>query len=323
MLTNNNNIDLAMAVFLATDFYDGIVADNAISVTTLLKPTKAIILAKRVQGIMEADIASKIPSAFGTALHDAIEKAWLHEPQEAMRMLGYPERVVEGVRVNPTTEDEDAIDVFLEQRVSKEFRGFLINGKYDMIMDGKIHDYKTTGTYTWIKDTNKDKYIKQASLYRWLNPEKISNHEVRINFIFTDWSKLGYIKSPKTYPAMRIMHRDYKLDSIQDTERWVIAKLKEIADLHDADEGDMPRCTPADLWQGDPVYKYYKDANNRKRSNGNFSSPMEAERKRRESGGMGVVIPVYDTPKACLYCDAITACKQAQSYIASGQLKVE
>ena len=43
MITNKNNVSLNMVVFLAHDEYDHIKEANYISVTSLLKPIRAII----------------------------------------------------------------------------------------------------------------------------------------------------------------------------------------------------------------------------------------------------------------------------------------
>lgn len=76
--TNQEGIPLALAVFLAQDSYDH--EEDVISATTLLKPIRQTILAKRVpQEERLVDIAGLASSRIGTAIHDAIERAWKHE----------------------------------------------------------------------------------------------------------------------------------------------------------------------------------------------------------------------------------------------------
>lgn len=321
MITNRNNIDLPMAVWLASDEYDGINEGTTVSVTTLLKPIKATILSSRITTVPEADISDLIPSRLGTAIHDAIERAWKANPKKVMELMGLPKGMYEELRVNPEEHDDEAFNVYLEQRVSREFMGFTINGQYDLIFDGEIQDIKTTGTFTWETGAKDEDYIKQLSVYRWLNTDKVEEEYGTIHFIFTDWKKLDYIKNPKTYPPLRVQSKRYKLMSLHETEQWLRDRLTELRSYWDLPQDQLPICTPKELWQRDPVYKYYKDPNNRKRSSGNFATPEEADRKRRESGGVGIIVPVYGSPTACLYCSAMAQCEQAQSYIRNGTLK--
>ena len=75
--TNRHNIDLTMAVFLAHSDYDGVNEDASISVTTLLRPLKEIILSNRFpQTDPTSDISLNIASSIGSAIHAGIERAW-------------------------------------------------------------------------------------------------------------------------------------------------------------------------------------------------------------------------------------------------------
>ena len=159
---NQTNVPLAISVWLATDNYDlQEVPENTISVTTLLKPTKQIILSQRVtveQGVVE--ISSKLKSAMGSALHDSMERAWLN-PKEALKSLGYPAGVIKAIKVNPDpdTVTEDDIPVYIEQRESMVIAGVNVSGKFDTVFDGQVEDYKSTSTFAYMNQTNADKYI--------------------------------------------------------------------------------------------------------------------------------------------------------------------
>ena len=322
--TNKHNIDLTMAVFLAHHDYDGINKDNAISVTTLLRPIKEIILSNRLpEDSGSIDVSSRIASCLGTAVHNAIEHAWKSNPQELLKQLGQPKAVYETVRINPPDADDDYFNVFIEQRSQKEIDGFIINGKYDFVVDGVVEDVKTTSTYSWTNRVNDEKYKLQGSLYRWLNPEIAHEPYMKIHFVFTDWSKLESIKKPKEYPPLRIMTKQFTTLSIGDTENWVRAKLREIKSYWDKPQDALPVCSPSDLWQGNPVYKYYKTGNVEGRATRVCDTPAEADRVRRENGGMGIVLPVYGKPKACKYCSALQICNQGQNYVRTGQIDLD
>ena len=199
--TNSSNIPLALAVFLATDDYD--YEPNVISATSLLKPIRPLILAKRVpKSDMQVDVSSLVSSRMGSAIHAAIEKAWLN-PTQALKMLGYPERVWSKVVINPTEVKDGDIPIYMEQRAYKDVMGLRVSGKYDFVAEGKVQDFKSTSVYTYLNQTNKDKYILQGSIYRWLNENIITRDTMDIHFIFTDWNKKDSV-SNKDYPPNRV-----------------------------------------------------------------------------------------------------------------------
>ena len=322
--TNRHNIDLTMAVFLAHNDYDGVNEDASISVTTLLKPTKEIILASRFpQTEPTSDISLQIASSIGSAIHAGIERAWKDNPKETLKLLGQPAAVYDTLRINPEDNDDDYFNVFIEQRASREINGFTINGKYDFIIDGVVEDIKTTSTFSWMKRVNDEKYILQGSMYKWLNPEKVTEDYIKIHFVFTDWTKLDYIKNPKNYPPLRIMTRTFKCLSPTDTQNWVIAKLRQLHKHWQLPQEELPVCGPTELWQDSPVYKYYKSGNTNGRATAVCKTPQEADIKRRENGGMGVVLTVYGKPKACKWCTALHACTQGQNYVLSGEINLD
>ena len=146
--TNNTNIPLSMAVWLATDSYDYSDDPNQISATSLLKPIRAIVLARQNKELDKvAEISGLVASKMGTAIHDSIEASWLSDKlQDTLKALGQSDKVIKRIKVNPLPEEleEDTIPVYMEQRVSKDLLGFKISGKYDFVINGRLEDYKTT-----------------------------------------------------------------------------------------------------------------------------------------------------------------------------------
>ena len=317
--TNTTNIPLPLAVFLATDDYD--YQPNTISVTTLLKPIKQIILGKRLQKEDRyADISGLVASRMGSAIHAAIEKAWLN-PNKALKLLGYPQKVIDNIIINPSKAQlkPDSIPVYMEQRSSKSIMGYTITGKYDFVAEGRVEDFKSTGVYSYLKQTNRDKYILQGSLYRWLNPDIITKDDMRINYIFTDWSKLESIKN-KNYPTSRVHTQVLPLKTIKDIETYVRNKLSQIKQYEDSPESEIPMCTDEDLWRKPTVWKYYKNPAKTERSTANFDNAVDAMFRRQEDGGQGTVIEYKGQIIACKYCPAFSICEQKAVYLESGQL---
>lgn len=321
--TNKEGIPLSVAVFLAVDHYDYV--PGVISATSLLKPVRQYILARRVPAEENIpDIGDLVASRSGTAIHDGVEKAWHHHRQQAMRDLGYPDHIIERIVINPKPEDlkPDSIPVYMELRSFREVNGIKVSGKFDFVGNGALEDFKTTSTYTWTNSTKDEDYILQGSIYRWLNPEIITSDIFTIQFIFTDWSK-GMLYSQPNYPPRRMMPRKFKLMSLQDTEKYVVDRLNLINQYMDAPDDQIPECTDKELWRSDPQWKYYKNPKNKTRSTKNFDSEGEAIARWQTDGGVGEVVKIPGQAKACKYCPAFPVCKQKDRLIESGDLILE
>jgi hypothetical protein len=319
---NVSSVPLSLAVFLATDNYDYNHDPLTISATSLIKPLRQIILSSRVPADLSAiDLTQMVPLRMGTAIHDAIERSWMVNHVQAMKALGYPDRVIAKVRINPEpgTLGPDDIPIYMEQRAHRKVGKYTISGKFDFVGDGRVEDFKTTSTYTWVNNTNDDKYILQGSLYRWLNPTIVTKDEMAIQFIFTDWSKAKAMQDPK-YPQSRIQQKLLPLKSIPETDAFVRRKLQQIEAYWDTPEEEIPHCTDEDLWRSEPVYKYYKDPSKTARSTKNFPTRQEAVLRYIEDGSKGLVKEVPGQATACKYCQAFAVCGQKDSLIASGDL---
>jgi hypothetical protein len=316
--TNNTDIPLGLAVWLLHDTYDYSKEENYISVTSLMKPIKQTILGSRVtKADQSMDVSELVASSMGTALHDSIEKAWLKNHKVALAKLGYPTNVVERVLVNPTKEElaktNEPIAIYIEQRTVRKIDGWSVGGKYDMVMDGVITDNKSTSAYSWLYGTKDDDHRIQLSLYRWLNPEIVTEDFGRINYIFTDWQKAAAATNPK-YPQKRLESKELTLLSKEESEQWVKVRLRTLKEKWDKPEMNLPECTDEELWRSEPKYKYYKDpAKTDGRSTKNFDSLQEANAFKAEKG-VGVVLTIKGEPKRCGYCLAYDLCKQKDKY---------
>ena len=319
-----NNIPISLAVWLVSDNYDRDSRSNAFSVTSLLKPIKSIVLSSRShEDSTSPDIYNLLPSRMGTAIHTAIEDAWSNPDnvKQALKVLGYPEKVISNIKVNPKN-PSDCIPVYMEKRSEKFINGYYITGKFDFVLDGVLEDFKTTGVMTWIKQSNTDKYILQGSIYRWLNPDIITEDYMYIRYIFTDWSPTK-AKQDSTYPQSRTISQKYELLSLQETEQYIHARLAAITQSLTADEHEIPSCTPDELWQRPTVYKYYKNPAKKTRSSGNFNNYHEAYQKFISDGSIGEIVTFPGEVVFCKYCNGINICNQAKQYINEGILNVD
>ena len=313
--TNTSNIPLPLAVFLATDHYDYV--PNVISATSLLKPVRQLILADRLSSEDNlVELSDMVSSRMGTAIHTAIEQAWLN-PTKALKSLGYSDDIIQRIKVNPETVEENDIPVYMEKRSFKKVGNHTISGKFDFVAEGKVHDFKSTSVYGYLNQSNANKYILQGSLYRWLNPDIITKDEMLIHYIFTDWSKAESLRN-SNYPKARVHSQKYNLLGLDEIEQFVKDKLELYDSMKHQQEKDIPYCTDEELWRKPTVWKYYKTAN-ATRATKNFDNPSEAYAL-QQTNGVGEVREVKGTVSACKYCPAFLLCSQKDELINSGDL---
>jgi hypothetical protein len=331
-LTNNLNVPLSMAVWLGFDEYKQSTDPRYISATGLLKPLRAIILGRRIPPENQVeDVSDRLASAFGHAVHNHINKAWLKDPHLIMRRLGIPASVVSRVVVNPKPEHirqmPNLIPVYTEHWMGRKFEGWRIGGTADFIGDGVLEDTKTTSTYKYVKGDTDD-FMKQGSIYRWLDPKLITKDFIRINYYFTDWSKLRYLQEGKSgYPSSKMVSQEIKLMSLDETADFIRRRITAIAKLENAPQEQLPQCTDNELWRAKTVFKYYKNPDKAyllgTRSTKNFDFHHEAEERFIQDGKVGAIVPVKGQVKRCLYCAAYDLCQQKNQFILDGVLEAK
>lgn len=321
---NVQAVPLALGVFLATDDYDYNPNPNAISVTTLLKPIRQIILPSRIQkeGVL-VDLAGEMANRLGSAIHHKIEHAWVTNYRSAMMSMGYPLKIINRIRINPSPEellaDETIIPIYMEQRLTKQVGRWQVTGKFDFIGEGMVQDFKTASVWSYQNQVNHDKQVLQGSLYRWLDPVKITQDIMQIHHIFMDW-KASRVGVENGYPPQRFATQRLHLRSVVEMDRYVRNKLDQIDKLWSADESLIPLCSDEELWRSEPKYKYYKSGDiTAAKSTKNFDDKAEAYSHQAKMG-MGAIKEVLGTVKGCHYCPGFLACSQKDDLIRAGEL---
>lgn len=322
-ITNDHKIDLPLAVWLLQDGYNSGASEappgELISVTTLMKPTRQLILKRKVDMAAETmDVSEMVAARMGHGLHDSIERAWTEGNwQKAMRQLHYPQKIIDRIKINPdpkTLKDDD-IPIYLEKRGFREFEDVVITGQLDFLIGQAYRDFKSTSTYSYTSGSKDQDYILQGSMYRWIMPELIKDDTMRIEFIFTDWAKYRAKADPK-YPQTRVTHKEYPLMSIKETEEWIHDKLANIRKNAGRSQDQMVRCTDKELWRQADSFKYYSNPETAKkggRCTKRFDSDVDAQLHMKEKG-KGVIVREPGQVKACEYCSAFSVCEQRKEY---------
>jgi len=322
--TNKSNISLALAVWLSYDDYDYDDRPNLISATSLLKPTRALVLKHQYKDLdKEVDIADLVSARMGSAIHAIAEQAWTDPKSvkgalKALSMSNLADKIV----INPTGDIEDTdIPVYVEQRHETKVDDYIISGKYDLVLDGTLSDYKSTSVWTYIFDSNALKYTQQGSIYKWLAPDRITDNKVSIQFIFTDWSAAQARRDSK-YPQSKVLTKDYPLWSFEQTDAYIKQKLDDITELLAKPQEELPECTPDELWESETKYKYFKNPNKVARATKNFTVLSEAQSRMIDDGNSGLIETVKGEVKACRYCEVVGVCEQAKNLIQQGRLVI-
>jgi len=317
-LTNKHNLPLSVAVFLASDDYDHSKEEWTVSATSLLKSVRQIVLSSRIDAeAVSLDVSDVVASRLGSAYHSAVETSW-KAPQMALEALGVPKKVRENIHINPPA-PTGGIDVYLEQRTSRKLGKWTVTGKFDMVMDGQLEDFKSTSTHAYLNQTNADKYVMQGSIYRWLNPKLITGDHLQINYLFTNWQS-HQAQANNEYPKLPVLSQKYPLKGVQETELWLRNKLGQLDRYWKTKETELPFCNDEELWRRPDVWKYYgkEDA---VRASKVFDNVHDAHAWLKDKG-KGIVKRIPGEVVACKYCPAFALCTQKDLLIESGELKL-
>lgn len=304
-MLNQYEVPVALSVWAVNNEYTGSNEDKSISATTLLKSVRQILLSRRASTNSEEDVIDKIDAAVGTAIHSAIEHAWVNNYKENLKVLGYSDKTIDAIKINPTEVHEGDIPVYLEQRIEKKVLDWTVTGQFDMVFNGQLIDFKTTGTYTYETGCKTNDYRMQGSIYRWLSP-LITEDTIAINFIFKNWQE-SKINTPG-YPKAKVLEQKIDLHSQTYVTTYVLDKITRLNKYYDSDEKDIPFCTADELQFKPSTFAYYANPDS-KRATKVCDTAVEAYKLVNERG-KGIVKERKGEPVACRFCKGRDLCSQ-------------
>ena len=305
-------LPLPIQVWLAADAYEGKNDNTHISATTLLKDSHKIVLENQIGNELDTSdegLLNMFASRRGTAIHSALENVWTNDNlrNKALDFLGLKE-LKERIVINKHKENPNQIEIWLEQRAYKTIDNMTVNGQFDMVMDGQVVDYKNTSVFTYMHGSKVEDYKLQGSIYRWLNPDLITNDKIKIIYIMHDWTSRD-AKINQNYPQTPIIAVDYYLYSLDSTENFIKNKIQEI------NNGGAPECV-ASLKLSDPIWQYFSKPDSKKASK-NFTNQTDANHYMlTKSKGFIKMKPRVAT--GCKYCKARSICKQYADLLLQG-----
>lgn len=245
---------------LPQPFVDAVQSDykptpHQYSATTILNPTRQIILQRRYNDKITQDVADMIWMLFGTALHSVLENSQEEETQFKEEYL---------------KQDLGILD--------ESLKGFCLSGKADLldVLRKRMTDYKTTSVFKIQKKDYED-WRKQLLIYSWLFIKigfEVDNAEIIA--LLKDWSSTK-AKVDKTYPQLQVQKVSFKFSKkdFDEIEQFIINKFKELKQYEEVKDEDLPMCSMEERWNTGNKYAVKKKAN--KRADRVYDTKEEAE----------------------------------------------
>ena len=284
-LTNKYNIPQTFVNVLDRPTYSKGKAN--LSVTQLINSPKIVALTKKFEEELEQDVSDMVWSLFGSAVHGILEHG----------------------------KDDNHI---VEERIHAMVDGYRISGAIDLQIKGDnyidIRDYKTVSA--WAVMNEKIEWEQQLNIYAWL-VERVKNipvASVGIVAIIRDWNRreAGFKEG---YPEAPVKELPIRLWPFEERDAFVRSRIHAHAEAEFALEtdGDLPACTPEEMWEKQTMWAIKKIGGVRAKS---VYSKEEDANQALEKLGKGYEIEVRKGGRTRCesFCPVNTYCQQWREY---------
>jgi hypothetical protein len=266
-----------------------------ISATEIINSPRIVQLKKKHWDDIEQDASEMVWSLFGSAVHNILEHG----------------------------KDKHHI---VEERLNIEFEGWKISGAIDLQElepNGTmtISDYKVTGA--WAVMNEKDDWHRQLNIYGWL-VEKVKNVPVgklQIIAIIRDWSARD-AASKEGYPQSPVATIDIPLWTFEEREAFITKRIYDhgTALFEMETDGEMPDCTPEEMWEKKTSYALKKDGNVRAKSVHETLEDAEkalakSEETAKKNEKFAIEVRQGERTRCRSYCQVSPFCTQYQNYL--------
>ena len=235
-ITNKNNLPSAF-VNLTEDSHP--IIPKHYSVTTLLQPTREILLKRRHYDEIEQDVSDMVWLILGSAVHKIMENA---------DKTGFAE-------------------MKLETNVCGDYS---LTGICDLYNEElhTVEDYKTCSVWKVIHQDFSD-WKKQGLMYAWLLRKKgLFVNKLRFHALMKDWSRSDLRISRyrnSFYPEHPIWTWEYEIteQDIKDIEEFINTKMQDIIANESKSDNELPICSEEERWNSGTKYAIIKPGNKR------------------------------------------------------------
>ena len=299
-LTNNFGMPETILNVIARPQYSKGKAN--MSVTELLNSPRIVQLKRKHWDSLTEDAADMVWSIFGTAIHNILEHG-------------------------------KGDNHIVEERIHVELSGMRISGAIDLqeVTDNGIvvSDYKTTSA--WAVMNEKQDWHNQLNSYAYLveAAKKLPVCKLQIVAIIRDWSRRDAV-TREGYPKAPIVVIDIPLWSFEEREAYVKSRISLHGDaLFEVEtDGDMPDCTPEEMWEKPTTYALKKDGSVRAKSVHETSEAAEAAlanatEKAKKGEKFLIEIREGDRTRCSNFCQVAGMCSQNKKYLLTKPTKEE
>ena len=266
-----------------------------ISATEIINSPRIVQLKKKHWDDIEQDASEMVWSLFGSAVHNILEHG----------------------------KDKNHI---VEERLHLEYEGWHISGAIDLQElepNGTmtVSDYKVTGA--WAVMNEKDDWHRQLNIYGWMveKVKKVPVGKLQIIAIIRDWSARD-AASKEGYPQSPVATIDIPLWTFEEREAFITKRIYDhgTALFEMETDGEMPDCTPEEMWEKKTSYALKKDGNLRAKSvHETLEEAEQAMAKSEETAKKNekFVIEVRqgERTRCRSYCQVSPFCTQYQNYL--------
>jgi hypothetical protein len=293
-LTNRNNLpETIINVIRRPEYNKG---KSNMSVTELLNSPRIVQLKRKHWHELEEDASDMVWSIFGTAIHGVLEHG----------------------------KDDHHI---VEERIHITMDGIRISGAIDLQeveADGIIvSDYKTTSA--WAVMNEKQDWHNQLNSYAYLveASKKAPVKKLQIVAIIRDWSRRD-AANREGYPKAPIVVIDIPLWTFEGREAYIKSRISLHGDafFEMETDGEMPECTPEEMWEKPTTYALKKDGNLRAKSVHETREAAEtaladATEKAKKSEKFTIEVREGDRTRCSSFCQVAGMCSQYQTYLST------
>ena len=211
------------------------------SCTTILKPTRQIILERRHGEQIQQDVSDMCWMIFGIAVHSVIEQSKEEEGQ--------------------FKEEKLKVDL---GKYWEELQGYYLSGRSDMIdlVKKTIVDWKTCSAWKVIYRDFED-WRKEMITYAWMVKDMGFDIDKGEAIAFIKDHNKTKSKTDSSYPQLPIWVEKFKFKEKQfkEIETFIYEKFMELKKYENASDEELPMCTDEERWREKTKYAIKKKAN--------------------------------------------------------------
>ena len=267
-----------------------------ISATEIINSPRIVQLKKKHWDDIEQDASEMVWSLFGSAVHNILEHG----------------------------KDKNHI---VEERLHLEYEGWHISGAIDLQEVNPetgtvtISDYKVTGA--WAVMNEKDDWHRQLNIYGWMveKVKKVPVGKLQIIAIIRDWSARD-AASKEGYPQSPVATIDIPLWTFEEREAFITKRIYDhgTALFEMETDGEMPDCTPEEMWEKKTSYALKKDGNVRAKSVHETLEDAEkalakSEETAKKNEKFAIEVRQGERTRCRSYCQVSPFCTQYQNYL--------